>query len=121
MRTAALPSFRKLYRRIDHSKPNFENGIKAGQYSLFIDYRMYYNIHFIRLIHLISVFFVFLEYPVSAFDGSKKMILSTTSLLGGKNPFLGIAYIVVGCICLILGIALLIIHIKCSKRFVIIN
>lgn len=63
----------------------------------------------------------FLEYPVSAFDGSKKMILSTTSLLGGKNPFLGIAYIVVGCICLILGIALLIIHIKCSKRFVIIN
>uniref|UniRef100_T1GYW1 Uncharacterized protein n=1 Tax=Megaselia scalaris TaxID=36166 RepID=T1GYW1_MEGSC len=45
------------------------------------------------------------------------MILSTTSLLGGKNPFLGIAYIVVGCICLLLGIVLLIIHIKCSKRF----
>jgi len=94
MRTAALPSFRKLYRRIDHSQPNFENGLNRGNYTLIVKY----------------------QYPVTSFDGSKKMILSTTSILGGKNPFLGIAYIVVGCICLLLGICLLIIHLKFSKR-----
>ncbi|CAG09871.1 unnamed protein product, partial [Tetraodon nigroviridis] len=55
-------------------------------------------------------------YPVLSFDGSKRMILSTISWMGGKNPFLGIAYITVGSICFFLGVVLLIIHHKYDTR-----
>jgi hypothetical protein len=94
MRTAALPNFRKLYRRIDH-QGEFETGLPVDgyEYRLFIDY----------------------SYKVTQFSGTKSVILSTTSLLGGKNPFLGIAYIVVGCICFIMGIVFLFIHLKFGR------
>ncbi|CAL1541280.1 unnamed protein product [Lymnaea stagnalis] len=94
MRTAALPTFRKLYRRVNHTKPEFSNGLPAGQYRITIDY----------------------NYPVTAFDGTKSIIISTTSWLGGKNSFLGIAYIVVGSLCIVLGVIFLIIHIKWGKK-----
>lgn len=90
MRTAALPSFRKLYRRVDHQASGFERGLPKGRYVLNIEY----------------------NYPVTQFDGSKLFILSNTSFLGGKNSFLGYAYIAVGSICFILGIVLLIVHLK---------
>ncbi|XP_019628218.1 PREDICTED: cell cycle control protein 50A-like isoform X1 [Branchiostoma belcheri] len=93
MRTAAFPTFRKLYRRVNHTD-TFQDGLPAGNYTLTVDYK----------------------YPVTAFDGTKRMILSTVSWLGGKNSFLGIAYIVVGCICLVVGLVFTIIHIKYGKN-----
>ncbi|XP_067126950.1 cell cycle control protein 50A [Centruroides vittatus] len=94
MRTAALPTFRKLYRRINHNQERFKNGLPNGTYKLVVDY----------------------NYPVTSFKGTKRMILSNTSWLGGKNSFLGIAYIVVGSICLVLAVIFLVIHIKFGKN-----
>ncbi len=59
------------------------------------------------------------DYPVTMFDGTKRFILTTTSWLGGKNPFLGIAYLVVGSVCIVLGVVFLIIHLKVGKRSVV--
>ncbi|KAH9505072.1 Cell cycle control protein 50A [Bulinus truncatus] len=94
MRTAALPTFRKLYRRVNHTMTDFADGLPAGSYRIDISY----------------------NYPVTAFDGTKSIIISTTSWLGGKNSFLGIAYIVVGSLCVILGMVFLLIHIKWGKK-----
>lgn len=39
MRTAALPSFRKFYRRVNHSS-QFSSGLPAGTYDVFVSYSM---------------------------------------------------------------------------------
>lgn len=38
MRTAALPTFRKLYRRIDHNQEGYKDGLLHGNYELQVLY-----------------------------------------------------------------------------------
>lgn len=79
MRTSAFPTFRKIYGRLD-------NGLSQGNYNVSISY----------------------NYPVIGFDGTKRIIFSTVSFLGGKNSFVGVSYIVVGSVSLLTGLILLI-------------
>jgi hypothetical protein len=44
-----------------------------------------------------------LDFPVRLYDGTKSILISTRTVMGGRNPFLGIAYIVVGGLCILLG------------------
>ncbi|BFZ53182.1 alkylphosphocholine resistance protein lem3 [Savitreella phatthalungensis] len=76
MRTAGLPTFSKLYRR------QGQTAMTAGTYQ----------------INITSSF------PVDSFGGTKSLIISTRTVIGGKNPFLGIAYIVTGSLCILLGL-----------------
>ncbi len=76
MRTAGLPTFRKLYGKI-HG--NFKEGDKL-------------------------TFKVSANFEVNSFDGSKSIVISTVGDFGGKNSFLGVAYIVVGSVSLLLAL-----------------
>jgi len=75
MRTAGLPTFSKLARRNDTL------AMPAGKYRVKITY----------------------NFEVMSFTGTKSIMLSTRTVMGGRNPFLGIAYVVVTGLCVVLG------------------
>jgi hypothetical protein len=51
-----------------------------------------------------------LDFNVKEYGGTKSIIISTRTVMGGKNPFLGIAYVVVGGICVLLGTMFTVTH-----------
>ncbi|KAF2118676.1 CDC50 family protein-like protein [Lophiotrema nucula] len=75
MRTAGLPTFSKLALR------NNKDTLVKGTYRLKIHDR----------------------FPVEDYSGTKSILISTRTVMGGRNPFLGIAYVVVGGLCILLG------------------
>jgi hypothetical protein len=44
------------------------------------------------------------------YQGTKSIIFTTKTVMGGRNPFLGIAYIVVGGVCILLGAVFTVTH-----------
>lgn len=89
MRTAALPSFRKLYGRI-------EEDLDADDVVV-VDVSNNYNTY--------------------SFGGKKKLVLSTSSWLGGKNDFLGMAYLSVGSSSILLSLIFLVLHVKNPRPY----
>ncbi|KAF2671733.1 Lem3/Cdc50 [Microthyrium microscopicum] len=75
MRTAGLPTFSKLALRND------KDVMQTGSYQIEI----------------------WDEFNTTLYGGTKAILISTRTVMGGKNPFLGIAYIVVGGLCILLG------------------
>ena len=107
MRTAGLPTFRKLYAIIDQdlSPGTYSIEVSNGMYladatACEPDAACYYNYYYSQ-----PQTFLF---PTHPFGGEKHVVLSTVSWMGGKNPFLGYAYVVVGAICIALALLFLI-------------
>ncbi|KAL2036645.1 hypothetical protein N7G274_010595 [Stereocaulon virgatum] len=82
MRTAGLPNFSKLALRNDNET------MQCSMYQVDVEN----------------------NFPVTVYGGTKSIVISTRTVMGGKNPFLGIAYVAVGGICIVLGTIFTITH-----------
>ncbi|KAH9483843.1 Meiotically up-regulated gene 89 protein [Psilocybe cubensis] len=76
MRTAGLPTFTKLYGRND------KDTMQKGTYQIVVG----------------------LNFPVLPYKGTKSIVISTVSWVGGKNPFLGWAYVAAAAVFVLLAI-----------------
>ncbi|KAH8691095.1 LEM3/CDC50 family protein [Talaromyces proteolyticus] len=88
MRTAGLPTFSKLSLRND------DQAMPDGQYRLTIED----------------------SFNVTEYGGTKSIIISTRTVMGGKNSFMGIAYVVVGGVCVLLGVMFAIAHLVKPRK-----
>nr|KJB69831.1 hypothetical protein B456_011G047100 [Gossypium raimondii] len=88
MRTSALPSFRKLYGRIEKDL----------------------DVDDVVVVHLMN------NYNTYSFGGKKKLVLSTTSWLGGKNDFLGLAYVFIGSSSVTIAVVFTLLHLLSQRH-----
>ena len=88
MRVASLPRFRKLYGILN------EDLTKGDALQIVIGN----------------------NYNTYLFGGKKKIVLSTTSWLGGHNLFLGGVYITAGCFSVLTGIVYFVFHLQFPRR-----
>lgn len=97
MRTAAFPSFRKLWARIDPgSLWSRTDVLKAGEYLIDVEYNYRTVLGKLRI--------------------PKTLIISNTSWMGGRNLFMPILYIVVGGLSIITGVVFLVIVWRTKRR-----
>jgi len=91
MRTAGLPEFRKLYAFVTPPSGGFKKG------------------------DTLEIMIV-PNFEVLSFGGTKSLVLSTVTSLGGKNDILGIAYVSVGGVCWALALAFMIKHVVNPRK-----
>lgn len=87
MRNAALPDFRKLFAKVQKTSLELPVTVRINN-----------------------------RYDVGSYEGTKSIVLSESTWIGGRNLFLGIAYIVVGSICLFVGALFFFYHRKSPRR-----